>query len=60
MKQVSCGDKIVELGSSADRHQAVTRHLRGSGVGELTEVTPSERRDMSSIDLSLIVICLGL
>ena len=33
MKQVSCGDKIVELGSSADRHQAVTRHLRGSGAG---------------------------
>ena len=57
MKQVSCGDKIVELGSSADRHQAVTRHLRGSRVGE---VTPSERRDMSSIDLSLIVICRGL
>ena len=39
MKQVSCGDKIVELGSSADS-RPVTRHLRGC--------------DMENIDLIVI------
>ena len=53
MKQVSCGDKIVELGSSADRHQAGDTTPPGLGL-----VTPSECRDMESIDL--IVICRGL
>lgn len=42
MKQVSCGDKIVELGSSADRHQASDTTPPGL-------VTPSDCCDMESI-----------
>ena len=54
MKQVSCGDKIVELGSSADRQQ----QCRANDTTPRGLVTPSECRDMSPMS-SICLLLFG-